>query len=136
MEITALADLLDLQEIDLAIDRLLHKRETLPELAPYRDTHEALTEASARRGRSAARLRDLELAEDKAEGELSILEAKLTEHETRLYAGGMSGRETEHMRLEVQALRGQREALEERTLAMLEEIEPVRAELEAIDAEI
>src|SRR5690606_27084026 len=38
--------------------------------------------------------------------------------------GGMSGRETEHMRLEVQSLRGQKSASEERVLALLEQLDP------------
>jgi hypothetical protein len=36
MEIPALADLLDLQAVDLEIDRLLERRQSLPELAEYR----------------------------------------------------------------------------------------------------
>jgi predicted nucleic acid-binding Zn-ribbon protein len=55
--------------------------------------------------------------------------AKLTEHETRLFAGGMSARETEHMRLEVQSLQGQREALEEKVLGMLERLDPAREQV-------
>jgi predicted nucleic acid-binding Zn-ribbon protein len=38
----------------------------------------------------------------------------------------MSGRETEHMRLEVESLRGQREAMEERVLRLLDTVDPVR----------
>jgi hypothetical protein len=74
-------------------------------------------------------LKLLELDFDKSEGELQILELKLQEHETRLYAGGMSGRETEHMRLEVQSLKGQRDALEERVLLMLEQLDPAREQV-------
>ena len=40
MELTSLADLLDLQEIDLQIDRLLEQRQSLPELAAYKAAHE------------------------------------------------------------------------------------------------
>ena len=40
---------------------------------------------------AAGELKTLELEFDKSEGELQMLEAKLTEHETRLFAGGMSG---------------------------------------------
>ena len=58
------------------------------------------------RAERAAVLRSLELDLDKAEGELELVEIKLKESETRLYAGGMSGRETEQKRLEVQSLAG------------------------------
>jgi predicted nucleic acid-binding Zn-ribbon protein len=136
MQLTSLADLLDLQEIDLQIDRLLEQRQALPELAAYKAAHEELQRVETRREGEAAELRQLELELDKGEGELEILEAKLTEHETRLFAGGMSGRETEHMRLEVQSLKGQREAMETKVLGMLEHIDPARAALVATEAEI
>lgn len=129
MEITSLSDLLDVQDLDLQIDRLLEKRQSLPELAAYKAAHEKEQELNAELETAGSELKLLELDFDKSEGELQILELKLQEHETRLYAGGMSGRETEHMRLEVQSLKGQREALEERVLLMLEQLDPAREQV-------
>jgi uncharacterized protein len=134
MEMTSLADLLDVQELDLQIDRLLGKRQSLPELAAYKEAHEQEQELAAEIETASGELKTLELEFDKSEGELQILEAKLTEHETRLFAGGMSARETEHMRLEVQSLHGQQEALEERVLAMLERLDPARAQVAELAA--
>lgn len=136
MELTTLTDLLDLQEIDLQIDRLLDQRQALPELEEYRAVHETLQSKEAERDRAAGELREIELDLDKAEGELELLETKLGEHETRLFAGGMSARETEHMRLEVLSLRGQQGALEEKVLGMLEAVDPARDKLEAIEREV
>jgi hypothetical protein len=136
MELTSLADLLDLQDVDLQIDRLLDQRQSLPELAAYKAAHEKVKEKEKERDSLAGDLRLLDLDLDKAEGELEILEAKLGEHETRLFAGGMSGRETEHMRLEVQSLKGQREAMEEKVLGLLEDVDPARAAVEEIESEI
>lgn len=136
MELTSLADLLDLQEIDLEIDRLLEQRQSLPELEQYKDVHETVEAKERERGASASELKQLELDLDKAEGELEMLENKLEEHETRLFAGGMSGRETEHMRLEVQSLRGQQEAREERVLELLEKVDPVRQATQDLESEI
>jgi predicted nucleic acid-binding Zn-ribbon protein len=136
MELTSLADLLDLQEIDLQIDRLLDQRQSLPELQAYKAAHEELQGRGKEREKLGAELKQLELDLDKAEGELGILEAKLQEHETRLFAGGMSGRETEHMRLEVQSLKAQQEAMEEKVLAMLEGIDPARAGVADVESEI
>src|SRR5690606_36502467 len=110
MEIPALADLLDVQELDLEIDRLLHRRSSLPELERYRLAQEQIEQLQTELSTRVEALRQLELDTDKAEGELELLEAKLQESETRLFAGGMSSRETEHMRLEVQSLRGQKSA--------------------------
>jgi predicted nucleic acid-binding Zn-ribbon protein len=136
MELTTLADLLDLQEVDLQIDRLLEQRQSLPELEAYKEAHEELKRLETERDGAAAELKQLELALDKAEGELQLLEIKLDEHETRLFAGGMSARETEHMRLEVQSLKAQRGSLEEKVLGMLEEIDPAREKVESIEARV
>lgn len=131
-----LNDLLDLQEVDLAIDRLLHQRQTLPVLAEYQT-------AAGQRDRLRAQLEDrgkvlraLELDLDKADGELEVLEAKLTESETRLFAGGMSGRETEQKRLEVQALRGQQATMETRVLGLIEQVDPLTDETGALQGEL
>jgi uncharacterized protein len=136
MEITSLADLLDVQDLDLQIDRLLHQRQNLPELAEYKATHEHIESIQAELEVAALALRELELDFDKSEGELEILEAKLTEHETRLFAGGMSGKETEHMRLEVESLRGQKGAMEERVLRLLDTVDPVRETVKDLDGRI
>ena len=136
MELTSLADLLDVQALDTQIDRLLEERQSLPELESYRQTHELVTSLESDLAKARGELRELDLALDKAEGELEILEAKLEEHETRLFAGGMSARETEHMRLEVQSLKGQKDALEERVLSFLEKVDPAREMVAALESEI
>lgn len=135
MELTSLADLLDVQDLDLEIDRLLHRRQNLPELSEYKAAHEELTTLGSELETAQATLRQHELDFDKSEGELTILESKLNEHETRLFAGGMSGRETEHMRLEVQGLRGQREAMEEKVLRLLDTVDPARDSVKELEAQ-
>lgn len=136
MQLTSLADLLDVQDLDLQIDRLLDQRQSLPELDAYKAADEKLTDLGSQHDVAAAELRQLELDFDKSEGELEILETKLTEHETRLFAGSMSARETEYMRLEVESLKGQRDAKEERVLGMLESVDPVRQTVADLDGSI
>lgn len=126
MELTSLADLLDVQDLDSQIDRLLEERQNLPDLAAYKKAHEELEALAAEISEASATLRTLELDFDKSEGELDMLESKLNEHETRLFAGSMTARETEHMRIEVESLRGQREAMESRVLKLLDDVDPVR----------
>jgi hypothetical protein len=133
---SGLIDLLDLQEVDLAIDRLIHQRQTLPELTSYQEAagrRDRLTNVQTERE---SRLRSMERDLDKAEGELELIEIKLKESETRLYAGGMSGRETEQKRLEVQSLRGQQGAMEEKALALIEDVDPLRTEVSQAALEI
>lgn len=136
MGIPTLADLLDVQDLDSQIDRLLERRQGLPELDRFKSEHEAAQALEEELKEAEEELKRIELDFDKAEGELEILEAKLEEHETRLFAGGMSARETEHMRLEVQSLRGQKEAREERVLTMLEEVDPVREAVTALGSRL
>jgi predicted nucleic acid-binding Zn-ribbon protein len=136
MEILSLADLLDVQDLDLQIDRLLEQRQSLPELEQYKVAHAELQALEAEKSEAASSLRELDLAMDKAEGELELLEIKLDEHETRLFAGGMSARETEFMRLEVQSLRGQKDAMEVKVLGALEEIDPAREAVTSLDEKI
>jgi uncharacterized protein len=132
----ALSDLLDLQDVDLTIDRLIHQRQTLPELSKYQEAAGRREALEALRAEKAAVLRSLELDLDKAEGELELVEIKLKESETRLYAGGMSGRETEQKRLEVQSLRGQQSALEDRVLGLIDQVDPVRTEVARISSKL
>jgi predicted nucleic acid-binding Zn-ribbon protein len=131
-----LADLLDLQEVDLAIDRLLHQRQTLPVLAEYQALGGIRDGVAARLAERHEVLRQAERDLDKAEGELEILENKLRESETRLFAGGMSGRETEQKRLEVQALRGQQATMESRVLELIEVVDPLRDEAKVLNEEL
>ena len=136
MEILSLADLLDVQELDLQIDRLLEERQSMPELDQYKALHDQLGEIEAQHEEETRRLKELELELDKSEGELELLEIKLDEHETRLFAGGMSARETEHMRLEVQSLKGQKDAMEEKVLQLLDGIDPAREASKAREEQI
>ncbi|HJR88477.1 MAG TPA: hypothetical protein VJ930_12565 [Acidimicrobiia bacterium] len=131
-----LADLLDLQDVDLAIDRLLHQRQTLPVLAEYQNQSGERDRLAAAIAEKRGELRGLELDLDKAEGELDILENKLNESETRLFAGGMNARETEQKRLEVQALRGQQATMESRVLELIDVVDPLRADLEKLEGEL
>jgi uncharacterized protein len=137
-ELQSLADLLDLQEVDTEIDRLLHRRQSLPELEQYRVAHETAEGIAARLEEEEAELKQAELVLDKAEGELGLLEQKLTQEERRLYAGGMSARETANMQHEVESLRIRRSTMEEGVLELLDQRDTLqdtaaasRAELEA-----
>lgn len=130
MEIPALADLLDLQEVDLQIDRLLDQRQNLPELEQYKVANQNRTESQKIVDGLTADLRQISLDLDKSEGELELTEIKLSETETRLYSGGMNARETENMRLEVEQLGARKEKMEERVLELLDARETLEAEVE------
>ncbi len=127
-ELRSLADLLDLQAVDSEIDRLLHRRQSLPELEQYRVAHEAAQGIAARLETEEAELKQAELALDKSEGELGLLEQKLTQEERRLYAGGMNARETGNMQHEVESLRTRRTTMEEGVLELLDQRETLASD--------
>ncbi len=131
-----LFDLLDLQEVDLAIDRLLHQRQTLPVLAEYQTASGERDRVKGLLNTKQGEHKLVELDLDKAEGELEVLESKLKESETRLFGGGMGGRETEQKRLEVQGLRGQQATMESRVLELIEVVDPLRDEAASLNSDL
>lgn len=141
-DIKSLEDLLDLQAIDSDIDRLLDRRANLAELAAYRAAHEELAGIETNAADVGARLRDIERATDKSDGELQIEEEKAHREEQRLYAGGLSARDAEFLRAEVEMLRRRISEREDELLALLDEKSALEetgrelgSEIEAVSAE-
>jgi predicted nucleic acid-binding Zn-ribbon protein len=135
-EMSSLADLLDLQAVDLEIDRLLHERESLPELASYKETHGDLQAATQRMETAQSQMRDTNLAIDKTNGELEIAEGKVSREQMRLYAGGLSARDADYMRREVEMLVRKKGEMEEEVLELLERSDVRQAEVESSTAEV
>ena len=134
--VRSLHDLLDLQDVDAHIDRLIDQRQNLPELVDYRAPHEATLAVGTARDETAARLRELELAIDKTSGELEITQVKAGAEEMRLYAGGLSARDADYLRREVELLKGKVGGMEEEVLELMESREEVEADLTRLDAEL
>lgn len=128
-ELSSLEDLLDLQDVDLQIDRLLNERQTLPELDEYRRAHAAADAVSAERDKANAALRDTSLELDKASGELELTELKLDSEQNRLYAGGLSARDADYLRQEVGMLDRKKTEMEDRALELMEHREKQEAEV-------
>jgi len=128
-EISSLEDLLDLQREDSEIDRLLERRSGLAELAEYRAVHERVAGLDREIQGVATRIRESELSVDKADGEMTLAEEKLEREEQRLFAGGLTAKEAEHMRQEVEMLRRQNSESETRILELMELKEAAEAEM-------
>ncbi len=131
-ELRSLADLLDLQAVDSEIDRLIHERETVPALANYRKAHDNAVRLRSDRDNEAATLRQLELALDKTSGELDLAENKLAAEQNRLYAGGLSARDADYLRREVEMLERKKSDMEEEVLELMERRESHAARLEEL----
>ena len=63
-ELQSLADLLDLQGVDLQIDRLLHDRQSLPELDDYKQAHDKTEELAKQLAAAEQLLRETSLELD------------------------------------------------------------------------
>jgi len=135
-ELKSLVDLLDLQEVDLQIDRLIDRRQHLPELERYRATHEEVARLSAEKESADATLRTVGLDLDKAGGELELTETKAAREENRLYAGGLSARDADYLRREVELLRGRVGTMEEEVLELLEARENAEGVQEKLAGEL
>jgi predicted nucleic acid-binding Zn-ribbon protein len=119
-ELKSLADLLDLQDVDLQIDRLLHHRQSLPELDGYKAAHARLQGIARQLDEAEAVLRTLSLELDKTSGELEITEERLGAEQNRLYAGGMSARDADYLRREVEMLDRKKDTMEVQILELME----------------
>jgi len=126
-DIRSLEDLLDLQGIDSDLDRLFERRASLPELEAYRTAHQELSGIEDQLSEMAERLREIYLASDKSDGELKLEEDKAHREEQRLYAGGLSARDSEHLRAEVEMLQRRISKREDQSLALMEEEEQLDA---------
>lgn len=119
-QLRSLEDLLDLQEVDLEIDRLLNERQSLPQLAEYREAHETWTSLQRELKETETALRTTSLELDRVSGELELAEAKLAAEQNRLYAGGLSARDATFLRQEVEMLGRKNGEMEDQVLELME----------------
>jgi predicted nucleic acid-binding Zn-ribbon protein len=124
------------QEHDTAMDRLRHRRVTLPERADLA----RLEEEVARLERSLAQVTEqrdwVARRQKRLEDELAAIEAKVREFEKRLYSGTVTvPRELQAMQAEVESLRRRRSDLEDQVLEAMGEREPLDEEVSRLEAE-
>ncbi len=131
-ELRSLEDLLDLQDVDLQIDRLLNERQSLPELEEYRNAHDRAVALAAERDAAGVALRETSLDLDKTSGELELAEQKLGAEQNRLYAGGLSARDADYLRREVEMLERKKTDMEDRVLELMEQREAQEGALGAV----
>lgn len=131
-EFRSLEDLLDLQVLDSAIDRLLEDRNGLPALHAYRSAHRRLEKVDAEIAAVTERKRELDLTEGRVEGEMKLDEDKLAREEQRLYAGGLGARDATHLRDEVEMLRRRVSTREDEALALIEQQQEAASTLAAL----
>ncbi|MBA2751155.1 MAG: hypothetical protein H0U41_02815 [Actinobacteria bacterium] len=133
---TTLETLLKVQERDTAIDRLRHRRATLPERSALSVLDDRVAGLEARITEITARSEAVAARQSQLESEVGTLEARIKEIERRLYSGTVSAsRELQAMSAEVASLKRRRSSVEDEVLVAMEEGEPLSRQLETLDAE-
>jgi len=122
--------LLAVQEQDTTADQLEHRRRTLPARAALDEVMAELAEHEAKVAEVEARRQELARAQQRIEDEVASLRAKAAEHERTLYGGSVTGpRELQALQDEIAALERRASTLEDQELELMEQTEPVDAQL-------
>jgi len=135
-QLKSTADLLDLHEIDLQIDKLLDERNSLPELDEYKAVHAEVDRLTGELAEAKVALKAAELGLDKTTGELEIAAEKAASEQNRLYAGGISARDADYLRREVEMLYGKVSRYEDDVLEFMEQKETADALVEKLGTDI
>jgi uncharacterized protein len=128
--VSELEQLLVVQEHDIAIDRLRHRRDTLPERARLGDVEDKLVDLQMRMTEVEERLGVVVRRQTQLEDEIASLDAKITDLDKKLYSGTASSpRELQAMQADIDSLKRHRSELEDKVLETMEEREPLDAEV-------
>lgn len=136
VEPAVLQRLLGLQEEDTAIKRLEDRKASLPEAARLGEVNDLLAELSS--DLEIATKQDDEIARDHArlEGEIELLEQKITREEQRMFAGTVSNpKELSALQAEVESLKRKKSGLEDELLEIMESRESSSATVARISSE-
>lgn len=132
---SALETLLVLQDLDLHLDRLAHRRRTLAERATLAGTRAAMGEVALQRAAIEAQAAELSGLQARLEADIDATGRRIREIEARMYGGTVSAaRELSAMAHEVESLRTRRTELEDRVIGLMEETEPLDAALAVLGA--
>jgi len=125
--------LLDVQDHDLALDQLRHRRESLPDRLALAEQEAAVARVSSEIGELEARLHDLQLTQKRLEDEIETVEAKAASESKKLNSGTITApRELQSLNDEVEALGRRQRQLEDELLDVLEPAEELAAEIDRL----
>lgn len=128
--------LLELQEIDTALDRLAHRRRALPELAEIATAESRLDELRDLIVGAETELSDADREQRKVENDVDVVRTRMTRDQQRLDTGAVShAKELESLRHELDSLAKRQGDLEEIVLEHMERREEIEGRLTALRAE-
>jgi predicted nucleic acid-binding Zn-ribbon protein len=127
--------LLDLQELDTALDRLAHRRRTLPELAEIATAQERLDQSDDALVAAQTEISDIDREQKKAEQDVDQVRARAERDQKRLDSGQVSSaRDLENLQSEIASLHRRQTDLEEIVLEVMERREEAEARLRAVES--
>jgi uncharacterized protein len=132
--VTVFDQLLALQDLDLRIHQLNHRRTNLPELEALEANAVERVGVTASRAEVAEAHKELVRRQHLLEDEISQVTNRATGHETNLYSGSVTNpRELQALQEDIDSLRRRQRTLEDQDLELMEEIEPLTAQMAELD---
>jgi predicted nucleic acid-binding Zn-ribbon protein len=127
--------LLELQDRDTAIDRLRHRRDTIPERAALDAVCTELAAVDKQLADAIERRDEVAREERRFDDEAGSLESKAVDVERTMYSGEVtSPRELQMLQADVDQLRRHRRSLEDRELEVMERREGLDGEVGRLEA--
>ncbi|MFC5181550.1 zinc ribbon domain-containing protein [Actinomadura harenae] len=128
--------LIDLQELDSSLDRLAHRRRTLPELAEIERLSGRRTELRDQIVSAETELGDLEREQKKAEQDVEQVRARADRDQKRLDSGMVtSAKDLASLQAEIESLGRRQSDLEEVVLEIMERREAAETKVSDLRAE-
>ncbi|TDB85292.1 C4-type zinc ribbon domain-containing protein [Actinomadura sp. 7K534] len=128
--------LLDLQELDASLDRLAHRRRTLPELAEIERLEGRLTELRDAIVAAETETGDLQREQKKAEQDVEQVRARADRDQKRLDSGQVSSaKDLSNLQAEIESLQRRQSDLEEVVLEIMERSEEAEGRVSALRAD-
>jgi predicted nucleic acid-binding Zn-ribbon protein len=133
---TALEDLLTVQSLDTLADQLRHRRTHLPERAELATCQTQLRSMEQRAAATQEQRDELTRNEKRLEDEISMVRDKAAQTDKKLYSGTVNvPRELTALQEEMEALSRRQRQLEDQELELMEQAEPLDADLVTFAAE-
>ena len=135
--VRGLDHILELQELDLATDRMVARRQELESGGDLRVARERVEGLEERVGETRLALDSVDQEQRRLESEVASLDAKIGAEQRRLYDGSVANpKELESLQHEVEALGRRKSHVEDDVLSQMERREELGARLEPLQAEL
>jgi predicted nucleic acid-binding Zn-ribbon protein len=128
--------LLDLQELDTRLDRVAHRRRTLPELAEITKVEERLGGVGDALIAAQTEISDIDREQKKAEQDVDQVRARADRDQKRLDSGQVSSaRDLENLQSEIASLQKRQADLEDIVLEVMERREEAENRLRTVETD-